>query len=181
MCKWLCIHFLFLFLEGDQWDLSLQYTKPGQWLGLDECELGSYGIWGWHVGICHRSLSPSIHLWWYPSSSIVPQSSPPLCPFQSVLHWLGHCGKLGGLAVSAHILSPIYNIGTKKYIFVIKKPIFIVLKSEVCLLSLYCYLFTIAVNILLQAKHQNLNNLHTCTPLTNCTHLPFPTLFVTVI
>ena len=21
---------------------------------------------GWHVGICHRSWSPSIHLWWYP-------------------------------------------------------------------------------------------------------------------
>ena len=74
--------------------------------------------WSLRVGMLTFviGLSHSIHLWWYPPSSIVPQSSP-FCPFQSVLHWLyGSLCKLGGLAVSAHILSPtgIYNIGTKK-------------------------------------------------------------------
>ena len=46
MYKWLCILFLFLFLEGDQPYQSLQYAKPSESLSVL-----------WNLGLAHWCLS----------------------------------------------------------------------------------------------------------------------------
>ena len=100
-------------------------------------------LWVWkrsqlkHLAKCCRILSCSnsissklspLAAWKAYAIAYTPQSATPCCfsddthPVVSFLNLLHHfvpskvCSKLGGLAVSAQILSPTYNIDTRKYL-----------------------------------------------------------------
>ena len=104
---------------------------------LCECGKGVSFCLVKHLAKCCRILSCSnsissklspLAAWKAYAIAYTPQSATPCCisddthPVVSFLNLLHHfvpskvCSKLGGLAVSAQILSPTYNIDTRKYL-----------------------------------------------------------------